>query len=48
MTVQVLEAQKPAVEAMASTYQKWHGIMRESDGTERLPIMRYQPVRSYF
>ena len=31
---------------MASTYQTWHGVMLESDGTERLPIMRHPPVRS--
>ena len=46
MCVQVLKAQKLAVEKMAGTYQKWHGMMRESDGTERLPIMRHPPVRS--
>ena len=46
VTVQVLEAKRSAVEAMAGTYQKWHGMMRESDGTERLPIMRHPPVRA--
>ena len=44
--MQVLEAQKPAVEAMARMYQEWHEMMLGSDGMQRLPIMRYPPVRA--
>ncbi|KAK9832707.1 hypothetical protein WJX81_002264 [Elliptochloris bilobata] len=40
----VLGAKRPAQDAMIQTYHNWHAMMLESDGTQRLPIMRYPPV----